>query len=178
MISQRIQKFINLEAASGVFLLVSLCVALVIANSPLDHSYQRLLDTKIQLGFCQFELAKPAILCVNEGLMALFFMLLALEIKREFLEGELSQLSQVTLPFAGALGGIGVPILIFVLFNHGYSFEMRGWPIPTTTDVAFMLGIVALLGSRVPNSLKVILVALSIVDGIVAIIIIAVSYSG
>ena len=177
MLSQRIQKFISLEATSGVFLLLALFIALVIANSPLDHSYQQLLDTKIQLGFGKFELAKPALLWVNEGLMAMFFMLLALEIKREFLEGELSQLAQVSLPFAGAIGGIGVPILIFMLFNHGHSFEMRGWPIPTTTDVAFMLGIVALLGPRVPNSLKVTLVALSIVDDIVAIIIIAVSYS-
>jgi len=123
------------------------------------------------------KLAKPAILWVNEGLMAIFFMLLALEIKREFMEGELSEISQLVLPFAGAIGGIGVPVLIFVLINHGHALEMRGWPIPTTTDVAFMLGIVALLGKRVPNSLKVMLVALSIVDDIVAIAIIAVSYS-
>lgn len=178
MLSQRIQKFISLEAASGVFLLLALFIALIIANSPLDQSYQQLLDTKITLTFGPFELSKPALLWVNEGLMAIFFMLLALEIKREFIEGELSQLTQVTLPFVGAIGGIGVPILIFALFNHGNSFEMRGWPIPTTTDVAFMLGIVALLGPRVPTSLKVTLVALSIVDDIVAIIIIAVSYSG
>lgn len=177
MISERIQKFINLEATGGIFLLFTLFIALIIANSPLDKSYQQFLDTNIHLGFGQYQLAKPAILWVNEGLMAIFFMLLSLEIKREFLEGDLSHMKQVTLPFAGAIGGIGLPILIFVAFNHGHPFEMRGWPIPTTTDVAFMLGIVSLLGKRVPPSLKVTLVALSIVDDIVAIVIIAVSYS-
>jgi NhaA family Na+:H+ antiporter len=177
LLSQRIQKFISLEATGGVFLLIALFIALIIANSPLDKAYQGFLDTPIHIGLGNFQLAKPAILWVNEGLMAIFFMLLAMEIKREFLEGELSDIAQLTLPLAGAVGGIGLPVLIFVLFNHGKGLEMRGWPIPTTTDVAFMLGIVALLGSRVPTSLKVMLVALSIVDDIVAIVIIAVTYS-
>lgn len=177
MLSQRIQKFISLEATGGVLLFIALFVALIIANSPLANAYQSLIDTPIHIGFGDFRLAKPAILWVNEGLMAIFFMLLALEIKREFMEGELSHISQLTLPFAGAVGGIGLPVIIFILVNHGSVLAMRGWPIPTTTDVAFMLGVVALLGKRVPSSLKVMLVALSIVDDIVAIIIIAVSYS-
>lgn len=177
MLSRRIQKFISLEATGGVLLFIALFVALAIANSSLDKAYQSLIDTPLHISLGSLRLAKPAILWVNEGLMAVFFMLLALEIKREFVEGELSHISQLTLPFAGAVGGIGLPVLIFVLINHGNTLEMRGWPIPTTTDVAFMLGIVALLGKRVPSSLKVMLVALSIVDDIVAIIIIAVSYS-
>lgn len=176
-LSQRIQKFISLEAAGGVFLFIALFIALIIANSPLDIAYQNFLDKPIHIGFDGFELSKSLLLWVNEGLMAIFFMLLAMEIKREFLEGELSDISHLTLPFAGAVGGVGLPVLIFSAFNHGFPLEMRGWPIPTTTDIAFMLGIVALLGSRVPVSLKVMLVALSIVDDIVAIVIIAVSYS-
>ncbi|PHQ79766.1 MAG: Na+/H+ antiporter NhaA [Coxiella sp. (in: Bacteria)] len=177
IISRQIQKFIRFEAIGGVLLFIALFVALIIANSPLDQAYQRLIDMPVHIGIGQMRLEKPAILWVNEGLMAIFFMLLALEVKREFLEGELSDMSQLALPFAGAVGGIVFPILIYILFNHGHTLEMRGWPIPTTTDVAFMLGIVALLGKRVPNGLKVMLVALSIVDDIVAIIIIAVSYS-
>ena len=177
MLSRQIQKFIRFEAIGGVLLFIALFVALIIANSPLDKAYQSLIDMPVHIGVGQYRLEKPAILWVNEGLMAIFFMLLALEIKREFLEGELSDVSQLTLPFAGAVGGIVFPVLIYVLFNHGHTLEMKGWPIPTTTDVAFMLGIVALLGKRVPNGLKVMLVALSIVDDIVAIIVIAVSYS-
>ena len=177
MLSRQIQKFIRFEAIGGVLLFIALFVALIIANSPLDKSYQALIDMPVHVVIGSLRLEKPAILWVNEGLMAIFFMLLALEIKREFLEGELSEASQLVLPFAGAIGGIIFPILIYVLFNHGHSLEMNGWPIPTTTDVAFMLGIVALLGKRVSNSLKVMLVALSIVDDIVAIVVIAVSYS-
>lgn len=177
MLSRQIQKFIRLEASGGVLLMFALAIALIIANSPLDRLYQHIIDTPIHIGFGHLKIAKPALLWVNEGLMAIFFMLLSLEIKREFFEGDLSDISQLTLPLAGAVGGIGLPVLIYMWINHAHALGMRGWPIPTTTDVAFMLGVVALLGKRVPNSLKVMLVALSIVDDIVAIIIIAISYS-
>lgn len=176
MISRAVQRFIQTEAVGGAILLLVLFVVLCIANSPLNNYYQALIDTPIHIGIGHLKIAKPAILWVNEGLMAIFFMLLALEIKREMLEGELSNIAQLALPLVGAFGGIVTPIIIFVCMNHGGP-TIAGWPIATTTDVAFMLGIVALLGKRVPNSLKVILVALSIVDDIVAIIIIAVSYS-
>ena len=177
MLTNRLKQFIKLEASGGVILLLVLIVTLALANSPLNASYQAFLDSPVHIGIGTLILEKPALLWVNEGLMAIFFMLLALEIKREFLEGELSEFKQLVLPFAGAAGGIVVPVAIYIGMNHGHDLGMRGWPIPMTTDVAFMLGIVALLGSRISNSLKVMLVALSIVDDIVAIIIIAISYS-
>lgn len=177
MISRQIQRFIRLEAAAGVLLLIALFLALLIANTPWVHAYDAIIEMPVHIAFGVAKLEKPALLWVNEGFMAIFFLLLSLEIKREFLAGELSNRFQLALPLAGALGGILLPICIYVGMNHGHADQMRGWPIPTTTDVAFMLGIVALLGSRVPVALKVMLVALSIVDDILAIVLIAVVYS-
>lgn len=177
-LSKRIQTFIKLEASGGIVLFGVLIVVLLVANSNLYPSYQQLIELPIQIRIGNINLEKPAILWVNEFLMAIFFMLLALEIKREMLEGELSSASQLSLPLIGAVGGVAVPALIYVALNHGKGDAMLGWPIPTTTDVAFTLGIVSLMSKRVPLSLKIFVVALSIVDDILAIGIIAVFYTG
>jgi Na+:H+ antiporter, NhaA family len=177
MATRQLQQFIKMEALGGVILLVVLALALVIANSHLSAWYEHFIDLPLHFGIAQFIVKKPLVLWVNEGLMAIFFMVLALEIKREVIGGELSEPSQLILPIAGALGGIVVPVLIYLFFNHHNPDTNIGWPIPTTTDIAFMLGLVALLGKRVPSSLKVMLVALSIVDDIVAVTIIALIYT-
>lgn len=177
MLTRQLQRFIRYESLGGLLLFLTLFIALGLANSPLNGWYQAVIDTPVHIKLGFVGLQKPAVLWVNEGLMALFFLLLSLEIKRERIEGDLSDMSQLALPVIGAIGGIVVPILIFFYFNHGQALASRGWPIPTTTDVAFMLAIVTLLGSRVPPSLKVMLVALSIVDDIVAIVVIAFTYS-
>lgn len=177
MLTRQLQRFIRYESLGGLLLFIALFIALGLANSSLNGWYQAFIDTPIhiKLGFVGLE--KPAVLWVNEGLMAIFFLLLSLEIKRERAEGDLKDISQLTLPIIGACGGILFPIAIFFYFNHGHSLARLGWPIPTTTDVAFMLAIVTLLGPRVSASLKVMLVALSIVDDIVAIVVIAFTYS-
>ena len=177
MIGNRFKEFFQLEAASGIVLFVALSVALVIANSPLSGVYQHLIDLPVQLRVGQFNIDKPLILWVNDGLMAIFFMLLALEIKREILQGELSSFSQAILPGVAAIGGIVLPALIYVFFTQHNSTMLKGWPIPIATDIAFVLGIVALLGKRVPTPLKVFLVALSIVDDLLAIAVIALFYT-
>ncbi|MEE9452384.1 MAG: Na+/H+ antiporter NhaA [Gammaproteobacteria bacterium] len=175
--SKRLQEFIKLEAGSGVVLLFVLAIALIIANSPLYSYYLAFIDLPIQIRVGTFNLEKSALLWVNEFLMAIFFMLLALEIKREIAEGELSNRSQLSLPVIAAVGGIAIPGLIYYVFNYGNSVTVLGWPIPTTTDIAFVLCVVALLGDRVPTNLKVFVVALSIVDDILAIIIIGAIYT-
>ena len=177
MLSKKLSQFIKLESISGLLLLLMLCLALIFANTPLNHIYQIIITTPVHIGIGQFEANKPTLLWVNEGLMAIFFMLLAMEMKREILSGELTKPAQLSLPVIGALGGIILPIIIYLALNHGDSLKMRGWPIPTTTDIAFALGIIALLGKKVPTSLKVVLVALSIVDDVLAVIIIAAFYT-
>ncbi len=172
-----INQFISLEVASGILLLFMLIIALIFANTALSDFYNSILDIPLHVGIGPYEARKPILLWVNEGLMAIFFMLLALEVKREVITGEMSKLSKFILPIAGALGGIILPVLIFVLLNHGHPLKMRGWPIATTTDIAFALGVVALLGNRVSPSLKITLVTLSIVDDILAVIIIAAYYT-
>ena len=177
-VGQRIQAFIKLEASGAIVLFGVLILVLLVANSHLYPSYQQLIELPIQIRIGNLNLEKPAILWVNEFLMAIFFMLLALEIKREMLEGELSSASQLSLPLIGAVGGVAVPALVYIAFNHGGGDAALGWPIPTTTDVAFTLGIVTLMSKRVPLSLKIFVVALSIVDDMLAIGIIAVFYTG
>ncbi len=177
-LNKRIQAFIKLEASGGIVLFCVLILVLLVANSNLYPSYQQLIEVPIQIRIGQLNIEKPAILWVNELLMAIFFMLLALEIKREMLEGELSSPSQLSLPFIGAVGGIGAPALIYIALNHGGGDATLGWPIPTTTDIAFTLGIVSLMSKRVPLSLKVFVIALSIVDDILAIGIISIFYTG
>ena len=172
-----IQEFIKKESFAGILLIFVTLLALILQNSFLSAFYSTFLHIPIQIGFGDFILAKPLILWVNDGLMAIFFFLIGLEVKREILEGELSSIKQVGLPFVAAVGGMVVPALIFTFFNYNDSFAMKGWAIPTATDIAFALGILALLGSRIPSSLKVFLMALAIIDDLGAIVIIALFYT-
>ena len=173
----RFKAFIDSEAASALPLLVATILALALANSPLASNIHGLLDAKLALTYSGVGLAKPLVLWINDGLMAVFFLLVGLEIKREVVEGELSQPSQVALPIAGALGGMIVPGLIYVGLNWGDAVALRGWAIPAATVIAFSLGVLAALGSRVPLALKVFLTTLAIVDDLGAIVIIAIFYT-
>lgn len=173
-----IERFISLEAFSGLLLILALLLALIIDNSGLVHFYESIVNMKVAVQVGILTINKPLVLWLNDGLMAIFFMLLALEMKREILGGELSSLKQIRLPFLGAIGGIIVPALIYWAFNHHTADTLRGWPIPITTDIAFVLGVIALLGKAVPPSLRVMMVALSIVDDVLAIAIIAIVYTG
>lgn len=175
--TNRLKAFIDSEAASALPLLAAAILAMVLANSPLAHPIHALLEAKLGFSFGALDLAKPLHLWINDGLMAVFFLLVGLEIKREVVEGELSRPSQVALPIAGALGGMIVPGLIYVGINWGDPVALRGWAIPAATDIAFSLGVLAALGSRVPLALKVFLTTLAIVDDLGAIVIIAVFYT-
>ena len=174
----RFKAFIDSEAASALPLLLATILALVLANSPLAGTIHGLLNAKLALTYSGVGLAKPLVLWINDGLMAVFFLLVGLEIKREVVEGELSRPSQVALPIAGAVGGMIVPGLIYAGINWGDAIALRGWAIPAATDIAFSLGVLAALGSRVPLALKVFLTTLAIVDDLGAIVIIAVFYTG
>lgn len=174
----RLKSFMDSEAASAVPLLGAAVLALVLANSPLDGSIKTLLGEKLTLSYGEIGLSKPLLLWINDGLMAVFFLLVGLEIKREVVEGELSQPSQVALPIAGALGGMAVPATIYAAINWGDPVALHGWAIPAATDIAFSLGVLAALGSRVPLALKVFLTTLAIVDDLGAIVVIAVFYTG
>jgi NhaA family Na+:H+ antiporter len=172
-----IRSFLKLESAAGIVLMGAAALAMMAANSPASTLYGHFLDTPVEVRVGSLEVAKPLFLWVNDGLMAIFFFLIGLELKRELLEGELSKPANVFLPAIGAIGGILVPVAIFVWFNAGDAEAMRGWAIPAATDIAFALGILMLLGSRVPVSLKVFLVSLAIFDDIGAIVIIAIFYT-
>lgn len=171
------REFIKKESSSGIILIIVTLLALILQNSFLTEAYTNFLLTPVQISFGSFGIAKPFLLWVNDGLMAIFFFLVGLEIKREVLEGELSSKSQIALPAIAALGGMIVPALIFTLFNYHDDFAMKGWATPTATDIAFALGILSLLGSRVPVSLKIFLMALAIIDDLGAIVIIALFYT-
>jgi NhaA family Na+:H+ antiporter len=173
-----IASFIRTEAASGVLLLATAALALIAANSPLAGLYGAFLDLPVGVRIGDFELQKPSLLWINDGLMAVFFLLVGLEIKRELAEGELSTRRQAMLPCVAALGGMLVPALIYAAVNLGDPVALHGWAIPAATDIAFALGVLALLGNRIPPSLKVFLVALAIIDDLGAIVIIALFYSG
>ena len=172
-----IRNFLQMESAGGVVLLGAAALALVAANSPLADYYDLFIETPVEVRVGGLEIAKPLLLWVNDGLMAVFFFLVGLEVKREILEGELSRPSNVLLPALGAVGGIVAPVGLYVLFNYGDRVGMNGWAIPAATDIAFALGILMILGKRVPLSLKVFLVSLAIFDDLGAIVIIAVFYS-
>ncbi|HXV25760.1 MAG TPA: Na+/H+ antiporter NhaA [Alphaproteobacteria bacterium] len=173
-----IAHFIRTEAASGLLLLASAGLALIAANSAFEGLYTAFLDLPVGVRVGTLELEKPLLLWINDGLMAIFFLLVGLEIKRELLEGELSTREQAMLPCLGALGGMLVPALVYAAVNWSDPVALHGWAIPAATDIAFALGVVALLGNRVPASLKVFLVALAIIDDLGAIVIIALFYSG
>jgi NhaA family Na+:H+ antiporter len=176
-LSKAIVEFLRLESAGGILLVATALLALIVANSPLYDIYQRLLDMRVAVIVGNIEIDKTLLLWINDGLMAVFFLLIGLEVKREVVEGELSSVQQASLPIIGAFGGLIVPALVFAFFNYDDSAAMNGWAIPAATDIAFALGVLSLLGSRVPVSLKILLMAIAIVDDIAAILIIAVFYS-
>lgn len=172
-----LKDFIKLESASGIMLIGAAIVAMILANSSLSVHYTLLLEMPVEVRVGPLQIAKPLLLWVNDGLMAVFFFLVGLELKREFLEGELSDKRKIIFPAIGAIGGMIVPALIYVFFNRNDPVAIQGWAIPAATDIAFALGILSLLGNRVPASLKVFLISLAIFDDVGAIIIIAVFYS-
>ena len=171
-----VQEFIRTEAASGVILIAAAALAFAWANSPWAESYFAVLDVRLGVAFAAWSLEKPLLLWVNDLLMAVFFFLVGLEIKREIVVGELAGWQMASLPAAGALGGMVVPALIYLTFTAGAP-TMRGWGVPMATDIAFALGVLALLGKRVPLSLKVFLLALAIVDDLGAVLVIALFYT-
>jgi Na+:H+ antiporter, NhaA family len=172
-----IEEFIKKESSAGILLIFATIVALAVANSPLADMYGSFLHLPIEIRLGELSIDKHLYQWVNDGLMAIFFLLIGLEIKRETLEGHLSSWSQIALPGIAAIGGMAIPGIIYFLFNHGDSFALRGWAIPTATDIAFALGILSLLSKRVPISLKIFLMTLAIIDDLGAIIIIAIFYT-
>ena len=170
--------FFKLEAASGLILLISAIIALIISNSSYSEIYFNTLNEYLFIGINNFGLKLSVIHWINDALMAVFFFFVTLEIKREFIQGELSNIKQAMLPIIGAIGGMLVPALIYIYINFGDTITLNGWAIPSATDIAFSLGVLSLLGSRVPLSLKVFLTALAIIDDLGAIVIIALFYSG
>lgn len=165
--------FFKGESAVGILLILATFLAMLLANSPLAETYQNFLDIPVVVSIHEFVIAKPLLLWVNDGLMAVFFFMVGLEIKREVLEGSLSHISKVAVPAFAAIGGMVVPAVVYSLFNWGDPIGMQGWAIPMATDIAFALGILSLLGKRVPVELKVFLLALAIIDDLGAIIVIA-----
>jgi NhaA family Na+:H+ antiporter len=167
-----------MESAGGIVLMAAAVLAMIAANTGAAGLYSYFIETPVEVRVGALQIAKPLILWVNDGLMAIFFFLVGLELKREFLEGELSRPANVLLPVVGAIGGMAVPVAVYLFVNQDDPAGFNGWAIPAATDIAFALGILSLLGSRVPVSLKVFLVSLAIFDDLGAIIIIAIFYSG
>ncbi len=177
-ITKPFKYFFKLEAASGLVLLFAAVLALIISNGQLSDIYFSSLEKYIILGTKEFGLKLSVLHWINDVLMAIFFFFVSLEIKREFLQGELSNPKQAMLPIIGAVGGMAVPALFYIMINYSDSTTLNGWAIPSATDIAFSLGVLSLLGKRVPISLKVFLTALAIIDDLGAIVIIAFFYSG
>ncbi len=177
-ISKPFKWFFKLEAASGLVLLFSAIFALIISNSTYADLYFSTLEKYLFVGFNEIGLKLSILHWINDALMAIFFFFVTLEIKREFLQGELSNFKQALLPIIAAIGGMVVPALFYVIINFGDPETLNGWAIPSATDIAFSLGVLSLLGKRVPISLKVFLTALAIIDDLGAILIIAIFYSG
>ena len=177
-LSKPFKWFFKLEAASGLILLIAAIFALIISNSSLSEFYFHTLEQYLFIGINNFGLKLSVHHWINDALMAIFFFFVTLEIKREFIQGELSNIKQALLPIIAAVGGMLVPALFYIFINWGNSETMNGWAIPSATDIAFSLGILSLLGSRVPISLKIFLTALAIIDDLGAILIIAFFYSG
>ncbi len=176
-IQTSIERFLQQESAAGILLMFSAVLAMIVANTPLSVYYDLLLDTPVEVTIGKLEVAKPLLLWINDGLMALFFLLVGLELKREMLIGELSSPGKIMLPAIGAIGGMLVPALIYIWFNYDDPVNIQGWAIPAATDIAFALGILTLLGSRVPIALKIFLTSLAIFDDVGAVLIIAFFYT-
>lgn len=172
-----LQEFLRLEAASGILLVIAAVLAMIVENSPLAPWYDALLGTPVEIRIGDFEIAKALLLWINDGLMAVFFLLVGLELKREIVRGELRDPSRAALPAIAALGGFAVPALIYTAINHDNEMAMTGWAIPSATDIAFALGVLSLLGDRVPGALKLFLLTLAIVDDLAAILVIAFFYT-
>jgi NhaA family Na+:H+ antiporter len=173
-----IREFMRLESAAGVLLLLAALLALIANNSGLARYYDLFLSTPVQIRLGALDIDKPLLLWINDGLMALFFLVIGCEIKRELIEGELSSWRKAALPAIAAAGGMLVPALIYVWINRGDPTALRGWAVPSATDIAFAFAVVSLLGSGVPASLRIFLLALAIIDDLGAIVIIAVFYTG
>ena len=176
--TKALAEFMKLESAGGVLLLITAIMALIIANSPLNEFYKGLIGTPVSVQVGSLIIAKPLLLWINDGLMAIFFFLIGLEIKREVLDGQLSNPANIVLPGLGAIGGMLVPAAIYFMFNSGDQVAIDGWAIPVATDIAFALALLSVFGSRVPVGLKVFLLTLAILDDLAAILIIAIFYSG
>ena len=172
-----LQEFLKKESASGILLIIAAILAILVANSPLSPLYDALLDIPVEIRIGALHIAKPLILWVNDGLMAIFFFLIGLELKRELIEGDLSKPANLILPTFAATGGMLIPALIYLSLNWDNAIALKGWAIPAATDIAFALGILAIFGKRVPVALKVFLVSLAIMDDMGAIIIIAMFYT-
>lgn len=173
-----ISRVLQKKSFPGILLIAATISALFLQNSSLSEFYNGFLHTHVEVRFGEFQIAKPLLLWVNDGLMAIFFFFIGLEVKREVMDGHLSSLRQIALPGIAAIGGMAIPALVFVAFNYnGDDFSMKGWAIPTATDIAFALGVLSLLGKRVSVSLKIFLLALAIVDDLGAIVIIALFYT-
>jgi Na+:H+ antiporter, NhaA family len=170
------QNFFSTQASGGIVLFIAAIVAIIWANSPWAYTYHEIWEAHFRIGALNFNIDKPVELWINDGLMAIFFFVVGLEIKRELIIGELSSIKQASLPIMAAIGGMVVPALIFVMFNAG-SDTISGWGIPMATDIAFALGVLALLGDKIPVSLKIFLTALAIVDDLGAVLVIAIFYT-
>tara|TARA_Y100001947_G_C10337963_1_gene303912 strand:+ start:1236 stop:2462 length:1227 start_codon:yes stop_codon:yes gene_type:complete len=177
LIAARIQNFLKLESSAGMLLMIAALMALIASNSMLSGLYGGFLTTPVVVQVGALEIAKPLLLWINDGLMAVFFFLIGLEIKREILEGELSSFDKAALPLIAAIGGMAGPALVYVLINWSTPETMNGWAIPAATDIAFALGVLMLLGRSVPTSLKVFLLAIAIIDDLGAITVIALFYT-
>ena len=177
MLAKRFQRFFEQDYAVGVLLVAASALAMVAANTFFAEFYDMLLSIPIQVAIGPLDIHKPLLLWINDGLMAIFFLLIGLEVKMEIMEGNLSTPAQVVLPGIGAIGGMVIPALIYVAFNYNDPIAIKGWAIPAATDIAFAVGILALLGKRVPTSLMAFLLALAIIDDLGAIIIIALFYA-
>ena len=173
----RALQFFRWEPSAGLLLMGAALLALIANNSIASGLYAGFLSTPVEVQVGALEIAKPLVLWINDGLMAVFFFLVGLEIKRELLQGELSSFDKAALPVFAAIGGMAGPALVFVLLNLDSPETLNGWAIPAATDIAFALGVLALLGSRVPSSLKILLLAVAIIDDLGAIIIIAMFYT-
>ena len=177
MVIDKVKEFLRLESSGGILLLLAAVLAMIAKNSPTEVFYDALLTTPVEIRIGAFEIAKPLLLWINDGLMAMFFFLIGLEIKREVIAGELSDPARVILPMIAAVGGMLVPAMIYAYMNWGDPIAIKGWAIPSATDIAFALGVLALLGSRIPQSLKLFLMTLAIIDDLGAIIVIALFYT-